>query len=622
MKWFRHRSHKGHPCAAVTVHRPRLEQLEDRTAPSATPLTIATDIIHSVENFSNFVTQQYNTLLHRAPDAGGLASWVGGLLHGLSYEQVEAAIASSPEYIANHGGLGAGWVTALYNDFLGHAPDPAGLNSWVNNGLNRGLSPFTIASDIITSVEHETQVITQDYQTFLGRVPSQSEINQWLGGFAHGLTQEGLAADILSSAEFYLDSGGTDRNLIESLYQDVLGRLPAAQEIDPWLGLLGDSIVTGSTQILTVNLNPIDLNLLGLEVKTSQIQVNVSAQSGQGQLLGNLLTDVANLLNLQGVNSALNNVLGNVVSLLNATSLSVTGVAATGPLATPPASASTLGANGLTVLNLSVAPIHLDLLGALVDTSPITVQIIAHPGQGQILGNLVYDLANLFNPPLPPSLTLADINNALSNLLSELGTATGQNVTPTPAPTTPGSTQVLSLTVPPINLNLLGLILQTSTIQVNATAQTGNGLLLGNVLTDLLNTLGATPQDLSTLNANLNALLAEVVNVLNSTSLTLPAGAVSSLSQVLQELALPNLITSNTNATAQVLNLVIASNNGTPPVNVDLLGLDITTSNIQAQLLAQTGNGNILGNLVYNVANLLNPGGPVSLLTILGQLGV
>src|SRR5207248_4116805 len=129
-----------------------------------------------------------------------------------------------------------------------------------------------------------------------------------------------------------------------------------------------------------------------------------------------------------------------------------------------------------------------------------------------------------------------------------------------------------------------------SQIQVNANAQTGNGELLGNVLTTLLNTLGATPQSLTDLSNNLNALLAKVVGILNATSLTLPSGALNSLSQVLQTLALPNLINATGTASAPILNLAIASTDGTtPPVNVNLLGLQVTTRNIQAQLLAQTG---------------------------------
>jgi hypothetical protein len=172
--------------------------------------------------------------------------------------------------------------------------------------------------------------------------------------------------------------------------------------------------------------------------------------------------------------------------------------------------------------------------------------------------------------------------------------------------------QFLNLTVAPINLNLLGLILQTSSIQVTATNQTGNGDLLGNVTTSLLNTLGATPQNLGTLNSDLNA-----------ATLTLPAGAVSSLSPALQQLASTTLVNPSGTGSAPILNLAIASPNAnTPPVAVNLLGLNITTSNIQAQLTAQSGQGQILGNLLYNVANLLNPGGSLNLLPILGALGL
>src|SRR4029077_2720797 len=129
-------------------------------------------------------------------------------------------------------------------------------------------------------------------------------------------------------------------------------------------------------------------------------------------------------------------------------------------------------------------------------------------------------------------------------------------VTITPAPA--GTDRVLSLALPPIDVNLLGLVLQTSQIQVNADAVTGNGDLLGNVLTTLLNTLGATPQNLTTLNNNLNALLGQVVGVLNAASLVLPSNAVNSLSQVLQTLALPNLVNSSGTASAPILNLAIA----------------------------------------------------------------
>jgi hypothetical protein len=48
--------------------------------------------------------------------------------------------------------------------------------------------------------------------------------------------------------------------------------------------------------------------------------------------------------------------------------------------------------------------------------------------------------------------------------------------------------------------------------------------------------------------------------------------------------------------------------------------LVVTTSDIDAELWAQTGDGQILGNLLYNVANLLNQGNVTSLLFLLTQL--
>ncbi|MFL5331060.1 MAG: FG-GAP-like repeat-containing protein [Gemmataceae bacterium] len=376
---------------------------------------------------------------------------------------------------------------------------------------------------------------------------------------------------------------------------------------------------TGQT-ILTLHLKPLDINLLGLEVQTSDITVTVTVDTGDGLLLGNLLSVVANLVNLQGVNTALDNVLGSVVDLLNSASLNVGGVnTSSGPLSNATAATTPL-------LNLFVAPVHLNLLGARVDTSPITLTLTAHSGQGLVLGNVLADLANLLNPPLPNTLTLDTVNQALANLLDQLNTqipGIGSSPTVIPTPST-GTEQILRLTLPPIDLNLLGLVVQTTQIQVNADAQTGDGLLLGNVLTTLLNTLGATPDNLNTLNNNLNALLAKVIGVLNASNLTLGSGAVAGLTPVLQQLALPNLVnTSGSPASAQILDLTIASTDGTsPPVDVDLLGLLITTSNIHAQLLAQTGDGQILGNLLYNVAHLLDPGGSLNLLNILNLLAL
>jgi len=70
---------------------------------------------------------------------------------------------------------------------------------------------------------------------------------------------------------------------------------------------------TGSCQILDLVLGPINLNLLGLVVTTNQIHLNITAQSGPGNLVGNLLCAVANLLNNNGPLVSLTNLLNNLL---------------------------------------------------------------------------------------------------------------------------------------------------------------------------------------------------------------------------------------------------------------------------------------------------------------------
>jgi energy-converting hydrogenase Eha subunit A len=57
--------------------------------------------------------------------------------------------------------------------------------------------------------------------------------------------------------------------------------------------------------ILHLVLGPLNLNLLGLHITLNQVVLNITAIPGAGNLLGNLLCDVANLLNGTGGTTAL-----------------------------------------------------------------------------------------------------------------------------------------------------------------------------------------------------------------------------------------------------------------------------------------------------------------------------
>ena len=69
-----------------------------------------------------------------------------------------------------------------------------------------------------------------------------------------------------------------------------------------------------SCQILNLVLGPLDLNLLGLKVHLDTVKLNITAQGGPGNLLGNLLCAVAGLLD---GSTGLNGILNGITKLLN-----------------------------------------------------------------------------------------------------------------------------------------------------------------------------------------------------------------------------------------------------------------------------------------------------------------
>jgi hypothetical protein len=90
--------------------------------------------------------------------------------------------------------------------------------------------------------------------------------------------------------------------VVTQITQDVVLPLIGAQQ-------------AGSCTILHLELGPLDLNLLGVMVHLDKVVLDVTAQSGPGNLLGNLLCGVANLLNSNGAATAIANILNRLLGL-------------------------------------------------------------------------------------------------------------------------------------------------------------------------------------------------------------------------------------------------------------------------------------------------------------------
>lgn len=74
---------------------------------------------------------------------------------------------------------------------------------------------------------------------------------------------------------------------------------------------------SGSCQILDLTLGPLHLDLLGLVVDLNQVHLTITAEEGPGNLLGNLLCQVAGLLDNNTGTGGLSGLLQSITALLN-----------------------------------------------------------------------------------------------------------------------------------------------------------------------------------------------------------------------------------------------------------------------------------------------------------------
>src|SRR6185312_13364351 len=181
---------------------------------------------------AGFVTLLYHNVLHRDPDAGGLANWVGLLTSGqASRAQVVTGFSESPEYIQDlaapiQQGL---WVTnpdaaevaRLYDTVFGRLPDAAGLTNWTQ-ALESGTSLLTVANGFVQSQEFQTAYgywapdlfISLLYRNVLHRAPDQAGLISWENAMNYGhQTQAQVVVGFSESQEHvanmaaYVDSG-------------------------------------------------------------------------------------------------------------------------------------------------------------------------------------------------------------------------------------------------------------------------------------------------------------------------------------------------------------------------------------------------------------------------------
>jgi endoglucanase len=166
---------------------------------------------------SALVTALYQDVLHRTPDAGGRAYWVGALLNGLPVSSAVNGVLASPEYYIAR-------VDAAYVSTLGRHADAAGLNYWLGQ-ISSGALPVDQVQMTLTESDEfawmraggdPVQFAYVLYRTLLGRAPSAGEAEYW----SWAVTQYGRAAVVVS----IYDSAESGNRRVDALYTTYFQR--------------------------------------------------------------------------------------------------------------------------------------------------------------------------------------------------------------------------------------------------------------------------------------------------------------------------------------------------------------------------------------------------------------
>jgi uncharacterized membrane protein len=160
----------------------------------------------SFEEFQHdTVTALYEQYLGRAPDPGGLAYWSAYLYQGGTIESMSQALVSSPEYWqARAGNTNSGFLNALFQDALRRQIDPAAL-TYFGTQMAQGASAADVASMVFASDEYHRVRVNAYFEEFFNRPADPGALAYFAGELDDGLTDEYVITQLISSDEYYDD---------------------------------------------------------------------------------------------------------------------------------------------------------------------------------------------------------------------------------------------------------------------------------------------------------------------------------------------------------------------------------------------------------------------------------
>jgi serralysin len=191
------------------------------------------------------IARLYQAIFDRTSDVNGLAYWTGQIDSGtLGIMDVANAFIASNEGAIDLPQSTRSFVSSIYQNALGRAPDASGLDYWTNS-LNTGATTkATLIVNIAESSEAQITTMKTDgsttgsdiyriYETIMGHAPDTNGLIYWTGELLSGISEATIATNMTSSSEFTSDNLSSTA-YINQIYTQGLGRSADASGLAYW----------------------------------------------------------------------------------------------------------------------------------------------------------------------------------------------------------------------------------------------------------------------------------------------------------------------------------------------------------------------------------------------------
>jgi hypothetical protein len=206
------------------------------------------------------VLRLYKAGLDRAPDQEGLNYWTDQRYQGESLHDLAQSFLDSPEYQTRFGGEEAGtgtFVTNLYENIFDRNPDAQGLQFWSNEldsgardradvlmYFSQSLENLSVAQETADGIWDRSETaaeVARLYDSAYNRLPDLPGLSGHVAAIdIDGGTLREVATSFLQSSEFtaIYGSNPTNADFVAELYANTLDRAGESEGLAFWQGQL------------------------------------------------------------------------------------------------------------------------------------------------------------------------------------------------------------------------------------------------------------------------------------------------------------------------------------------------------------------------------------------------